>query len=72
MCIRDSDASSTVARLMDMGMEPYMISSALVGVVAQRLMRKLCPECRVADVPTTEEHCFLGEGIETCLLYTSR
>lgn len=63
--LHTNDASSTVARLMDMGMEPYMISSALVGVVAQRLMRKLCPECRVADVPTTEEHRFLGEGIET-------
>ncbi|MDD3242721.1 MAG: ATPase, T2SS/T4P/T4SS family [Eubacteriales bacterium] len=44
--IHTNDAAATVARLMDMGVAPYMLSSALVGVIAQRLVRKICPSCR--------------------------
>ena len=40
------DAASSVVRLADMGVEPYMISAAVVGVISQRLVRKLCPHCR--------------------------
>jgi type IV pilus assembly protein PilB len=40
------DAASAVSRLADMGLEPYLLSSALVGVVAQRLIRLICPECK--------------------------
>ena len=39
------DPASTVPRLTDMGLEPYLLASGLVGVVAQRLVRVICPEC---------------------------
>ena len=45
--LHTNDAPNAVTRLVDMGMEPYKIASALRGVVAQRLMRRLCPACRV-------------------------
>jgi type IV pilus assembly protein PilB len=49
--IHTNDAPSALTRLVDMGIEPYITSSALLGVVAQRLARRLCPECRQpADV----------------------
>jgi type IV pilus assembly protein PilB len=44
--LHTNDAPSSVVRLLDMGIAPYMISSSLVAVVAQRLLRKLCPSCR--------------------------
>ena len=39
------DAASSITRLADLEVEPYLISSTLVGVVAQRLVRKICPHC---------------------------
>ena len=44
--LHTNDAISAVARVVDMGMEPYLISGALIGVEAQRLVRKLCPHCK--------------------------
>jgi len=49
--LHTNDAPNAITRLVDMGMEPYKIASALRGVVAQRLMRRLCPKCRK---PSTE------------------
>ena len=49
--LHTNDAPNAVTRLVDMGMEPYKIASALRGIVAQRLMRRLCPTCRQ---PTSE------------------
>lgn len=52
--LHTNDAPTAVARLIDIGVEPYLIASALIGVVAQRLVRKICPSCRVAAaVPAT-------------------
>jgi type IV pilus assembly protein PilB len=45
--LHTNDAPSSIVRLQDMGVPPYMISSSLVAVVAQRLLRRLCPVCRV-------------------------
>ncbi len=53
--IHTNDAASTPARLIEMGVEPYLVSSALDCIVAQRLARKLCDNCRVAYAPTSEE-----------------
>jgi general secretion pathway protein E len=44
--LHTNDAVSSIARLVDLGVEPYMIAAALEGVLAQRLVRKLCPDCR--------------------------
>jgi type IV pilus assembly protein PilB len=44
--IHTNDAASTIARLVDMGIAPYMVASSLIGIMAQRLVRLLCPACR--------------------------
>lgn len=58
--LHTNDAVSTISRLVDIGVEPYMISSALRGVVSQRLVRKICPHCRKAYTPTEEEKRMVG------------
>ncbi|MBI1873606.1 MAG: Flp pilus assembly complex ATPase component TadA, partial [Acidobacteria bacterium] len=52
--LHTDDAASTITRLMDIGMEPYVIASALIGVVAQRLVRRLCLHCRKQYTPSPE------------------
>ena len=44
--LHTNDAPSTVTRMIDMGVEPFLLSSSLIGVLAQRLVRKLCLACR--------------------------
>jgi len=53
--LHTNDATSAVTRLADMGVEPYLLASSLLGVLAQRLVRTLCPACRVAHAPTAGE-----------------
>lgn len=53
--IHTNDASSCVARLVDMGIEPFLVASSLIGILAQRLVRRVCPHCRQAIEPTPEE-----------------
>lgn len=53
--IHTNDAVRTVTRLLDMGVEPFQISSSLAGVIAQRLVRRLCDECKFEDAVTTQE-----------------
>lgn len=60
--LHTNDAASAVTRLTDMGVEPFLLSSSLLGVLAQRLVRKLCPHCRRQDEtgewhPVGCEHC---------------
>lgn len=61
--LHTNDAPSTVARLVDMGIEPFMISSSLVCVCAQRLMRRVCKNCRVPYTPEGREKDILERGI---------
>jgi len=53
--LHTNDTSSAVIRLMDMGLEPYLVASSLRGVMAQRLVRCLCPKCRVPVALTDDE-----------------
>lgn len=53
--LHTNDAPSAVNRLIDIGIEPYMIAPSLLLVVAQRLLRKLCPDCKEAYEPTREQ-----------------
>ncbi|TRV12208.1 MAG: type II/IV secretion system protein [Microcystis wesenbergii Mw_MB_S_20031200_S109] len=53
--LHTNDAAGAIARLDEMGVEPFMISGSLLGVLAQRLMRRVCTQCRVAYHPTQEE-----------------
>lgn len=63
--LHTNDAASSVVRLEDMGLLPYMVSSSLVGVIAQRLLRKVCPECGETVVPTEEERGLLINDVHT-------
>ena len=56
--LHTNDASGAFARLLDMGVEPYLVASAVEAVVAQRLVRRLCPLCRA---PSETEEAFLKE-----------
>ena len=53
--IHTNDAASTVTRLVDMGIEPYLVSSSVVGIIAQRLVRKICPRCKESYKPSHAE-----------------
>ena len=49
--LHTNDAAGAMTRLLDMGVEPYLLASSLEGVLAQRLVRKICPQCRVEHQP---------------------
>jgi type IV pilus assembly protein PilB len=49
--LHTNDAASTVPRLLNMGVEPYLVASSVVGIVAQRLVRQICEYCREPDTP---------------------
>lgn len=53
--LHTNDAAGAIARLAEMGVEPFMVSAALLGVLAQRLMRRVCDKCCIPYQPTTEE-----------------
>jgi type II secretion system protein E len=53
--VHTNDAPGAVTRLQDMGIEPYLVASSMIGVLAQRLVRTLCPHCREAFRPTRED-----------------
>ena len=57
-----TDASAALHRFLDMGIEPFLLASSLLGVVGQRLVRRNCPHCVEAYVPTIEEMSFFERG----------
>ncbi len=76
--LHTNNAASAYMRLVDMGIEPYMIASSVVAVVAQRLVRVICPHCKEVYTPTEADRIFLnrlnanvstlyiGTGCERC------
>ncbi|MFZ7111746.1 MAG: type II secretion system ATPase GspE [Desulfatiglandales bacterium] len=75
--LHTNDAAGALTRLVEMGVEPFLIASSLLAVVAQRLVRRICPDCRTPyhpDVSTLEElgipadkPFWRGEGCPTCM-----
>jgi len=63
--LHTNDAPSAIARLTDMGVQPYLIESTLIGVVAQRLVRKICQRCQESYKPGTEGWAALGLQAKT-------
>ena len=63
--LHTNNAVSSIVRLIDMGMEPYMIANSLVGVVAQRLLRKVCPHCCEEVSLTEPQQQLIGAQITT-------
>jgi general secretion pathway protein E len=78
--LHTNDAPSALTRLVDMGIEPYLLSSSVIGVLAQRLVRTICPKCKIsyepshlelkdlgiADTELQEGVLYKGEGCEHC------
>ncbi len=60
--LHTNDAPSAIPRLLDMGVDPYLLSTCLVGVTAQRLVRRLCPHCRVEDADP-QVRSFIGDAL---------
>jgi type IV pilus assembly protein PilB len=74
-----TDAASALFRLLEMGIEPFLVSASVTGVMGQRLMRRVCSHCRIEIEPTSEElglyetaglppigHVYLGRGCTYC------
>jgi len=71
--VHTNDAPSVIMRLMDMGIEPFLINAAITGVLAQRLARKICPKCRVSAKPNDQEQIILKHlGIDCPELYKGK
>lgn len=51
--LHTNDSASAITRLLDMGIEPYLVTSSLTGVIAQRLIRNICPKCKILFYPST-------------------
>lgn len=80
--LHTNDAPSAITRLVDMGIEPYLLSSSVVGVLAQRLVRRICPDCKEPYIPTDRElqsiglerrdlkdgYLYKGAGCSTCFI----
>ncbi len=58
--LHTNDAASTVVRLVDMGVAAYMVATSLIGVIAQRLVKVLCPKCKTPRMSTEEENELMG------------
>lgn len=58
--LHTNDAASTVTRLVDMGVAPYMVATSLIGIVAQRLTKVLCPDCKKLRMSAPEDNALMG------------
>lgn len=68
--LHTNDCPSSIIRLIDMGVEPYLVSSAIIGVISQRLVKKLCPHCKLPYKPSHSEKSLLGlEQEDSVILY---
>ncbi|MBN1972865.1 MAG: type II secretion system ATPase GspE [Sedimentisphaerales bacterium] len=77
--LHTNDSAGAVSRLLDLGVEPYLVSSSLIAIIAQRLVRKVCPDCKVPVEPAMHElrelgladeankgKFFVGKGCDKC------
>lgn len=67
--LHTNTAAGAISRLEDMGVEPFLLSSSLLGVLAQRLVRTLCPACKQAHQADTEERRMLGVSEQELWIY---
>ena len=78
--LHTNDSASAITRLIDMGIEPYLVCSAVIGIMAQRLVRVICPECKTPYTPSEEElevfdaqlqhrkeNLYQGKGCSNCI-----
>jgi len=62
--LHTNDSAGAISRLLDLGVEPYLVSSSLIAILAQRLVRKICPDCREPYQPSPHELRELGLGAD--------
>ncbi|MCG4564209.1 GspE/PulE family protein [Anaerosalibacter bizertensis] len=67
--LHTNDTVSSIVRLIDMGVKPYLVSSAIIGIISQRLVKKLCDKCKRPYYATDFEKSFLGSGEDELILY---
>jgi type IV pilus assembly protein PilB len=67
--LHTNDAASSLTRLMDMGIEPYLLSSSINGILAQRLTRRICPSCQEKYTPDPEALAWLGIPVGRALVH---
>ena len=68
--LHTNDSASSITRLIDMGIEPYLVSTSICGVIAQRLVRRICPNCKEAYEATDyEKKILIGNSEENLTLY---
>jgi type IV pilus assembly protein PilB len=67
--LHTNDSASTVTRLVDMGIEPYLVSSAVIGIISQRLIKKLCPFCKTPYETSYREKKILGLDTEKDMVF---
>ena len=60
--LHTNDSAGAISRLLDLGVEPYLVSSSLIAIMAQRLLRKVCPDCKKEYKPAPHELRELGLG----------
>lgn len=71
--LHTNDAASAITRLIEMGVEPYLVASAVIGVGGQRLVRKICPSCKIQVSANDEEAALLAEnGLADSKLYQGK
>lgn len=58
--IHTNDAASSITRLMDMEIEPFLLSASVIGIISQRLVRRICPQCMIQYEAGAKEHSLLG------------
>ena len=66
--LHTNSTAASITRMIDMGVEPYLIGDSVVGIIAQRLVRKLCPACKRAKEATAKEKQLLGVTADTPLM----
>ncbi len=64
--LHTNDAPTAITRLLDMGIEPFLVASSLIGVAAQRLVRVICPDCKEPDRSAPDAGFFKGRGCRRC------
>lgn len=67
--LHTNDTASTIARLIDMGIEPYLVSTSVIGIISQRLVKKLCSSCKTPYIANEKERKMLNATDEALTLY---
>ena len=67
--LHTNDTASSITRLVDMGIEPYLVSSAVIGIISQRLIKKLCPFCKIPYETSYREKKILGLDTEKDMVF---